>query len=127
MTDLRLNTRGRPRLFGPRRRWLALGVWLVLLVGIVVVQYRAVRPYVRTRSLAGDDTPATRVELLWRYVPRVLLVSVSVGLFLWAKRLVPEDGTRSMIRAWGCFATFVALLCSFVIPTWLKIVFTRWE
>lgn len=137
MADLRLSTRGRPRLLGPMRRWLTLCVWLILLGGIVVVQYRPVRAFEHRRwldykrSIVSDDRPATRpatrAELLWYHLPRVLLVCVSVGFFISAKWLVPEKGTRTMIRAWGCFATFVALLCSFAMPCWFRLVLSMMD
>jgi len=95
-TETGKETSDRPRLLGPRRRWLVLVVWGALSLGVVVVQHLMEN---RTEIVSGTVA---------------LLVTIGIGLSVSAGRFIPEMGTRSMVRVWGFYVTFLAILYSFM-------------
>ena len=102
----------RPKLIGPKTRWLVLLAWAVCLAGVLVAQRIAAEIIPTGNWLSEEGTAPTLAEELWHLLSPGLVLLFSVLFFLAAKRLVPEDGTRLMIRAWGVALTVVALLLS---------------
>jgi len=109
----------RPESTGPKKRWHVLLAWAGCLAGILAAQRIAadISPsgYL---MIDGSGPPLTLAERLWYWLSPAMVLVFSVFFFLAAKRLVPEDGTRSAIRAWGVLLTFVALLVSYGMVCW---------
>jgi hypothetical protein len=97
-------------------------VWVGLLAGIVVAQRLTAHSFEHGHWTPSGLTSATRAELLWYRLPLVSQILISVTFFICAKWLVPEKGTRSIIRAWGFFATVVAVLCSVAMSLWYIVI-----
>jgi len=112
MTELEPQSQNRPRLTGPKRRWLVLLAWGLCLIGALAGQRLAVGAFPTGYWTPDGGTPATPSERIWYLLSPTMVVAFSVLFFVGSKWLVPEEGTRGMIRAWGCFLAFLALLVS---------------
>ena len=102
----------RPKLWGPKRRWLLLLAWVLMLAGVVIAQRLTAHSFPTGNWTPDGNTPATLAELTWYRLPLMSLAVICIVFLILARRLVPEKGMRSVIRAWGLFATVVAILLS---------------
>jgi hypothetical protein len=105
----------RPRLFGPKYRWLYLLMWFFVLFSILLVQRLTALTFPTGNWM---NWQATFEELVWYRLPPALIIGLTVLFFIALRWLVPEKGTRSIIRVWACFFSLIAVLTSFGISAW---------
>jgi len=97
-------------------------LWVVLLLAVVVGQHLTAHSIERGGYWTpSGPAPPTTEELVWYRLPPALLVTISILLFVGSKWVIPEKGTRSIVRVWGFFATFVTYLYSSIIAGWFRI------
>ncbi|MCY2930099.1 MAG: hypothetical protein NTV86_11510 [Planctomycetota bacterium] len=114
---------GRPRLFGPRRRWWVLVAWAACLVGILLAQRLTVGTFQTGHWSPSGNTPPTTEELLWYDLPLVLIIATGVLFSLAVRWLIPETGSRKVIRAWGLWLCLPALLASLALSLFYSVVY----
>ncbi len=111
---------GPPKLLGPKRRWLVLGVWILLLVAIIATQYLTARSFNHGYWTQEDPIPTTQA-IIWYHLPLILIVAAFLFFTISARWFVPEKDTRTIIRAWGLLATEVAIICTLCISVWFYV------
>ena len=112
---------GRPKLFGPRRRYWWLALWGGLLLAVLVVQRATAHSFERIDLMPDGTAVTTDAEVLWVQLPLVAIVVVAAAFLVGLGWLVPEKGSRGVIRAWGFLLSFLSLVASFVMSVWFGI------
>ena len=105
----------RPRLWGPKRRWLLLLTLVLMLAGVLIAQRLTADSFEHGHWTPSGMTPPTRAERIWYRLPLVSLAAICIVFLILTHWLVPEKGMRSVVRLWGLFTTMVAVLLSLAI------------
>ena len=113
----------RPKLWGPKRRWLSLLVLVLALAGVLIAQHLTAHSFPTGSWTPDGNTPATRAELLWYRLPPVAITVICIIFLILAHWLAPEKGMRSVIRLWGLFATMIAVLLSMAISLYFNVLY----
>ena len=92
-----------------------LMVWVAILAAVVVGQHHRADS-IRTETWSTGVDSATEEEIDWHSEPLAWITGVSAAFFFGSKWLIPEKGSRSIIRAWGLFAALIAVL--YIVAFW---------
>lgn len=107
-----------PKQLGPRRRWWWLALWVGCILTILVTQTSTAHSFEHGYWTPSGSTDPTKIELLWYWLPLCLIFLVAVVFFVALRWLVPEKGTRTLIRVWGVLPTFLGLIISYSTSCW---------
>ncbi len=118
MTEADTVRSDRPKLLGPKRRWLVLLVWGACLATVAAGQLLTVGTFPTGYRTIRGETPATPEEKLWYRLPPLLILGISAIFWVAAKWLIPERGTRGIVRAWGFFLAVTSLVWTFLVSRW---------
>ena len=81
----------RPKLWGPKRRWLVLLALVLALAGVLAAQRLTAHSIPTGHWTPSELTPPTREEQVWYVLPSVSLMTICMAFGILTRRLVPEE------------------------------------